>query len=149
MYVKFKEMTKDFKFSQYMKTKELPGYIKHYVYDDEEIWVGYRTTRDHGVFTDKKLVLFDSLSRNAIRKKIVTIPYSSIVAIAVSFESIYAEFELLLNNGHHVSLTFLDLEPIDKVRIRILYTCNNRVISGQEPKKEDVEKLMKNDVSFK
>ena len=50
-YVKYKELTKEFKFSKAFNKDDLPGYIKHYILDNELILVAYKTDRDHGFFT--------------------------------------------------------------------------------------------------
>ena len=59
-YIKYKEITKYFNFSRAVDKKNLPKYIKDYVFDDEKILAAYKTLTDHGVFSDKKVVLFDS-----------------------------------------------------------------------------------------
>lgn len=145
-YVKYKEITRNFNFSNVLKISELPGYIKHYVLDDEQILTAYKTSRDHGVFTDKKIVLFDSYSRFGMRKQMYTIPYKSISTISVIFESTTAELHLFLDCGYPVKLKFVNVEPRDKVRLRILYTCISRVISNQEPDKKDVKRLINDEI---
>lgn len=145
-YVKYKEITRNFNFSNFINISDLPGYIKHYVLDDEQIWSSYKTSRDHGVFTDKKIVLFDSYSKFGSRKQMYTIPYKSISTISVIFESTTAELHLFLDCGYPVKLKFINVEPNDKVRLRILYTCINRIISNQEPNKKDVKRLIENEI---
>ena len=63
VYIRYKEVTKHFNFSKALNREDLPGYIRHYVSEDENILVAYKTSRDHGVFNDKKMVLFDNVSR--------------------------------------------------------------------------------------
>ncbi len=148
-YVKYKEITKKFNFSKVINKSELPGYIKHYVLDDEKILVAYKTSRDHGIFTDKKIILFDSVSKIKIKKQMYTIPYKSISTISIIFEENNALLNLLLDCGYPIKLKFINVEPDDKVRLRILYTCINRIISNQEPAKQDIKKLMNDDIHFK
>lgn len=148
-YVKNKELTKPFNFSKVMSSSDLPGYIHHYIYEDEQILVSYKTSRDHAVFTDQKLVLFDSLSRFGIKKQMVTIPYKSISTISIMFSQDRAEFDILLDSGYPTRLKFIDLQPSDKVRLRILYTCINRIMANQKPNEVDIKRLLTDDVSFR
>ena len=54
-YIKYKEITKYFYFSKYLEKSKLPKYVKDYVFDDECILTAYKTSTDHGIFTDKKI----------------------------------------------------------------------------------------------
>lgn len=148
-YVKHKEIIRSFNFSKAMNKNDLPGYIKHYIYEDEIILVAYKTLRDHGIFTDKKIFLFDNNSKQNERKQIYSIFYKSISAIDITFEKDNAEINLLLDNGYPICLKFIDVTPEDKVRLRILYSCINRVASNMEPLMEDIEKLLNNKFSVK
>jgi len=148
MLVKYKEITKNFNFSKSFNREELPGYIKHYVLEGENILVAYKTLRDHGVFTDSQIVLFDS-EKNMGRKQIYTIPYNSISTISITFDKDSAELNILMNNGYPINLKFINTEPEDKLRLRLLYTVINRVICGKSPSERDIERLMSDDISFK
>ena len=120
----------------------------HYILGGERILVAYKTTRDHGVFTDNKIILFDSLD-NFSKKQIYTIPYKSISTISITFDKSTAVLDILLDCGYPVQLFFINLEPEDKLRLRILYTVINRIICNQEPMEKDIKKLMNDDISFK
>lgn len=146
VYVKHKEITKIFDFSKFLKNEELPGYIRHYIHEDEQILAAYKTSRDHGVFTANKMVLFDNVDSC---KQMYTIAYSSISTISVSFEDEIAELNIFLDSGYPLRLRFVNVKPEDKIRLRLLYTCINRIISGQDPYQKDIQRLISNDVSFK
>lgn len=148
-YIRYKEVTKHFNFSKALNREDMPGYIKHYIPTDEKILVAYKTSRDHGVFTDKKVVLFDNIIILEKSKQIYTIPYKSISVLDVVFGEKSAELNFSLDCGFPVKLKFVDMKAEDKVRLRLLYTCINRIVNGQEPLKEDVERLMSDDVSIK
>ena len=147
-YVKYKELTKQFNFSNALNREDLPGYIKHYILDDEQVLVVYKTERDHGVYTEKKIVLFDSFRKSGGQKQICTIPYNSIATITVTFSQDCADLNMVLQCGVPVHLHFNATEAEDKVRLRLLYTCINRIIDDQTPSKRDIKRLMKDDVSF-
>lgn len=148
-YVRYKEITRNFNFSKSINISNLPGYIRHYILKDEQILAAYKTSRDHGIFTDKKIVLFDSYSKFGSHKQIYTIPYKSVSTISIIFESTIAEMHLFLDCGYPVKFKFINVEPDDKVRLRILYTCINRIISNQEPDKKDIKRLITDDIHFK
>lgn len=141
-YVKYKAVTKPFDFSSVIDVKDLPAYVKQYV-RDELILVAYKTSRDHGIFTDKKIVLFDNYKN---KKQIYTIPYSSISTLSVVFGGLDASLDIFLNSGYPLHLHFIKMSGEDKLRLRILYTCINRLVNNQEPIKMDLDRLLKNDV---
>ncbi len=139
---------KNFKLSKVVGIKELPGYINQYIHHDELILAAYKTPRDHGSFTDKKILLFDYQKGFKQRKKIYSIPYHAVSAIDITFEQKKAMIHMLLENKYKVGLTFINVEPEDKVRLRLLYTCINRIISHQELEEADIKKLLENKFSF-
>lgn len=135
--------------SKVVNKNELPGYVKHYIHDDELIFAAYKTTRDHGAFTNKKVIIFDNKRGVKVRKKIYSVSYKSISAIDITFEDKKAKMNLLLDNGYTVRLKFQNVEPVDKVRLRLIYTCINRISSNQEPLEEDIKKLVENKFKIK
>lgn len=141
-YIKYKAVTKPFNFSGIIDKDALPAYVKQYI-REEIILVAYKTSRDHGIFTDKKIVLFDNYGK---RKQIFTIPYSSISTLSVIFDENEAVLDLYLNSGYPVCLKFINTSGEDKLRLRILYTCINRLVNNQEPIKMDLDRLLKNDI---
>ena len=134
-YMKYKEVTRAFNFSKVLNDDDLPGYIKHYVPEDENILVAYKTSRDHGVFTDKKIVLFDNINTLNRSKRIYTIPFKSVSVLDIVFGEKSAELNFSLDCGFPVKLKFVDMKAEDKIRLRLLYTCINRIVNGQEPLK--------------
>lgn len=142
------DISRDVSFSKVLNKKELPGYIKHYVLEDENVLVAYKTSRDHAIFTDDKVVIFDTLKK-INRKEIYTLPYNNIIAISITFDIIDAEMNLYLEYGYPIKLKFIDLEAEDKVRLRLLYTFLSRRISNEKVPKELYMRLIKDDVRFK
>lgn len=139
------DISRDVSFSKVLNKKELPGYIKHYVLEDENVLVAYKTSRDHAIFTDDKVVIFDTLKK-INRKEIYTLPYNNAIAISITFDIIDAEMNLYLECGYPVKLKFIDLEAEDKVRLRLLYTFLSRRISNEKIPKELYMRLIKDDV---
>lgn len=147
MFSSKKEILNFSKSLKVLNKKDLPGYIKHYILEDENILVAYKTSRDHAVFTDNKVVIFDSINKMS-RKKIFTLPYKSLKAVFITFDIIDAELCLYLDNDAPLNLKFVDLEAEDKVRLRLLYTYISRKISNEQIPKELFIKLIKDDVRF-
>lgn len=148
---KFKDIgsiSKNFSFSKALSQKDLPGYFKHYCLEDEQVLVAYKTSRDHAVFTDNKVVIFDSLNKVS-RKEIYTLPYKSLISVSIIFDITEAELNLYLEYGYPVTLKFINLEAEDKVRLRLLYTCISRKISNENIPKNIIDKLVNDEVNFK
>lgn len=139
------DISRNVSFSKVLNKKELPGYIKHYVLEDENVLVAYKTSRDHAIFTDDKVVIFDTLKK-INRKEIYTLPYNNVIAISITFDIIDAEMNLYLEYGYPIKLKFIDLEAEDKVRLRLLYTFLSRRISNEKIPKELYMRLIKDDV---
>ncbi len=145
-YIKYKELTKFFNFSRYIKNDELAYYITDYAYEDERILATYKTFRDHGMFTTEKMVLFDN--RLSIRpyKKIYTIPYNRVSSLCILFRSSVVELQLDLDNGYQLRLKFVNMTDVDKVRLRLLYSYISRVVTRQKIPEDLIQNLMDNNI---
>lgn len=141
---KYRKAINDFSFSEVVLKGDLPGYARQYV-KRENILTIYKTSRDFGVFTDKKVVLFDN---NGSSKQIYTIPYKSILTISVIFYDDSAELQFLLNSNEGITLNFINMSGDDKLRLRILYHCIDNIVNEIEPFKEDIKRLENNDISL-
>ncbi|HOP65682.1 MAG TPA: PH domain-containing protein [Bacilli bacterium] len=146
-YVKYKEITKYFYFSRYVEKANLPKYINDYVFEDEVILASYKTLRDHGVFTDKKIVLFDTKMSLKNTKEVFTIPYLIISSASIVFKPSGAEMSFLVS-GYPLRLKFIKMNDADKARLRVLYNVIERVITKQQLKKEDINRLIENKFNF-
>lgn|SRR5574344_218607 len=148
-YIKQKEITKYFDFNKYLPSDNLPYYLKDYIYEDEKILAVYKTFRDHGVFTDKKMVLFDNAISINPFKEIYTIPYQNVSSVSIVFRASKAELNFTLVSGYPLRLKFINMDVIDKVRLRLLYSCIARIISGQKLNQDIVNDLVLNKISLK
>lgn len=120
-YLKYKEITKYFYFYKEIDKENLPKYVKDYIDADETILAAYATRRDKGIFTDKKILLFDVKGLSPA-KQIHTVPYKSISTLAVLFNLSRASLIIYLDSGYPLELKFRSLSPQDKTNLRILYT---------------------------
>ncbi len=144
-----KEITKYFNFSKALDKTKLPKYVNDYVFEDEKILAAYKTSSDYGVFSTKKIVLFDNYSSFGIRKQIYTIPYKNISTCSIIFYPSRAEFSLFMDSGYPIRLKFINLKDIDKLRLRLLYSIIIKYINNQRVSNAEVNKLVEDDISFK
>jgi len=119
-YIKYKELTKYFDFKTEVDINKLPEYTIEYVKEGEKILGAYKTHRDHGVFTDKTMILFD---RDIIGsyKKIHIIPYKSISTSAICFKPGRAEILLSLDSGYQMRIVFVNMNHDKKERLKVIY----------------------------
>ncbi len=119
-YIKYKELTKYFDFKSEVPLNELPDYTTEYVNENEKIMLGYKTSRDHAVFTDKTMILFD---RDIVGtyKKIHIIPYRSISTSAVCFKPGKAEILISLDSGYQMRINFVNMNHDKKENLKVVY----------------------------
>ena len=92
-----------------------------YTYDDEEIILGYKNSKDFIVFTTKRMYLFDRDMAGIYYKKIHIIPYKSISSGAVNFKPGKAELLLSLDSGYQVHLNFISMNHDKKENLKKIY----------------------------
>ena len=86
------------------------------------------TRRDKGVFTDKKILLFDVKGLSLTAKQIHTIPYNSVSSLAVLFDLSRAALYFYLDSGYPLVLKFRNMKAEDKVKLRELYSDISKII---------------------
>ena len=121
-YIRYKELTKYFDFKEEVSLDDLPDYTKEYLTSDEKIIMGYKTNRDHAVFTNKTMILFD---RDIVKiyKKIHIIPYSSISTSAICFKPGKAEIYLSLDSGYQMRINFVNMNHEKKENLKVIYNA--------------------------
>lgn len=144
MFKCFNKISNFSSFSEVVKKEDLPAYPRQYI-KKEQILTIYKTARDYGIFTDKKVILFDNNDKS---KQIYTIPYKNISISSIIFNEDNAELNLLLDTGFPILLKFVNMNGTDKLRLRILYNCLDKFISDQEPITEDIKCLINNDIKL-
>lgn len=127
-YMKTKEITKYFYFYKELDIKELPKYVTDYIDSDEKILCAYATRRDKGVFTDKKILLFDVKGLSLTSKQIHTIPFNSVSSLSVMFDLSRAELIFYLDSGYPLVLKFRNMNGEAKGKLRVLYSEISKII---------------------
>ena len=130
-YLKYKEITKYFHFFKELNREELPSYVTDYLDEGEEVLSGYATKRDKGLFTNKKILLFD-VTPYTNTKQIHTIPYNSISSIGVLFGSTNGAFIIYLESGYPLELKFKNLNGEKKTRLRLLYSAIAEIVANKK-----------------
>ena len=119
-YMKLKELTKYFDFKQEIDINNLPEYVLEYIDQGDKILLAYKTARDHAVFTDKTMVLFDRDIMGSY-KKIHVVPYTSISSSAICFRPGKAELLLSLDSGYQIRLVFVNMNHNKKENLKVAY----------------------------
>lgn len=147
-YIRYKEVTKRFNFTKSLDIKMLPRYVLDYVFDDETLLAAYKVGRDHGIITDKKIVLFDNTISFSRKKLITTIPFKSVSAHSIYFYPNRAEIYILLDSGYPLLMKFSNTSGEDKLRLRLVYSAMSSVICNQKIPGGIVNKLVNDDIKF-
>ncbi len=147
-YIKYKEISKYFNFTRILNKDILPKYVLEYIFDDEETLAVYKTFSDHGVFTTKKMILFDNYSLFGIRKQIYTIPYDSISTISIIFHKTTAQLSMFMDSGYPLVVKFRNMKDIDKLRLRLIYSYITKVLTHQKINHEEIQDLIDDNISF-
>jgi len=127
-YLKYKEITKYFHFYKELEKDSLPKYVTDYIDEDEKILCAYATKRDKGVFTDKKILLFDVRGVSLTSKEIHTIPYSSVSSLAILYDLSRCSLVFYLDSGYPLELKFKNMKGEDKTKLRLLYSKISKII---------------------
>ncbi len=129
-------------FTRTKDNKQLPKYITDHVFEGEDIWLTYTTTKNHGVFTNKKLILFHNEMSLRQKREIISVPYDNITLISVIYYENKADLKLYLNNGDLITLRIIRMLPDDKMQLRYLYTYILKIINKQKINDIDIERLV-------
>ena len=120
-YVKYKELTKYFNFNKEINPESLPHYVLDYIDPNEKIFKAYKTFRDKGIWTDKRMILFDVTPLSS-SKKVHIIPYKSISSGAVLFKNNSGSILLSFDSGYQLKLNFVRLDAKAKTELRKLFS---------------------------
>ncbi len=131
-YIKFKELTRYFSFSNEIDIESLPNYVTDYVDENEKIILAYKTTRDKAIFTNKKIVIFDSNLLKFRTKVIYEIPYKSISTGAIEFSNNKAKILLTLDSGYQIRWDFIHMGAKEKTNLRKAYSKMMAYVIGDK-----------------
>lgn len=131
-YIKFKELTRYFSFSNEIDIESLPNYVTDYVDENEQIILAYKTTRDKAIFTNKKIVIFDNNLLKFSSKIIYVVPYKSISTGAIEFSNNKAKILLTLDSGYQIRWDFIHMGAKEKTNLRKAYSKMMAYVIGDK-----------------
>lgn len=120
-YIKFKELTKYFDFKDEIPKDNLPEYTTEYVPEGEKILLAYKNSKDHVLFTDKRMILFDRDTLGVCYKKIHVIPYRTISSSAICYKPGKVEILLSMDSGYQLRINFINMNHDKKEKIKSVY----------------------------
>lgn len=129
-YIKFKELTRYFSFSNEIDIDTLPNYVTDYVDEDEKILIAYKTTRDKAIFTNKKVIIFDCNLFKVTSKVIHIIPYKSISTGGILYGVNKARILLTLDSGYQIRWDFVHMGAKEKTNLRKVYSKMMNYVTG-------------------
>lgn len=112
-FIKFKPLTSRYNFYSTIKPEDYDHSINEYLTFEEEVLIAFRSTRDLGVFTNKRILLIDVKGIKGLRRSIFSICYRSILAYELDIHLFDAAINLTTASGHRTSLNFLKPIPLD------------------------------------
>ncbi len=124
-YIKYKELTKYFNFEKELDESDLPKYVLDYVDEKENVLIVYKTARDYGIFTNKRMILFDKNPLSTLKKTHI-IPYTSISSSSIGFGLTNAQILLSLDSGYPLQLNFIKMTDAKKTNLKNIFIYMNK-----------------------
>ncbi|MDD2203370.1 MAG: PH domain-containing protein [Bacilli bacterium] len=123
-FIKFKPIASQFNFFVKIPRNQLDRESLSYVDNEEEILLAFRSKRDVGIFTDKRIILIDKKGFRGFRKSIYSIKYESISSYALNIHSLDSTIEIITDSSHRLLINFLKPISLDDVHIIYRYITN-------------------------
>jgi hypothetical protein len=112
-YLKFKPITSKLNFYKTLTAKEAEGELDQILEPHEDIITAFKSIRDIGIFTDKRIILIDKKGFGHVRKSIISIKYSSISSYSLNIHTIDSAIELVFDSGYKLMINFLKPISLD------------------------------------
>ena len=123
-FIKFKPIASHFNFFVTVSRDELDRETLSYIDHEEEILLAFRSKRDIGIFTDKRIILIDRKGFSGFRKSIYSIKYESISSYALNIHSLDSTIEIITDSSHRLIINFLKPITLDDVHTIYKYITN-------------------------
>lgn len=121
-FIKFKPIASHFNFFESVSKENLDKESLSYIdLDDEEILLAFKSKRDVGIFTDKRIILIDRKGIRGFRKSIYAIKYDSISSYALNIHNFDSTIEIITESSHRLVINFLKPIPLDDVHVIYKY----------------------------
>jgi len=119
-FIRFKPISSYFNFNACIHRESLDSEGMKYIdIDNEKVIMAFRSKRDLGIFTDKRVVLIDRKGFRGFRKSIYAIKYDSISSYTLNIHNLESTLEIITNSGHQMTINFL--KPISLDAVDVVY----------------------------
>lgn len=123
-FIKFKPLTSIFNFKKTLTLEEIPKDISKYFIEGETLVMAFRSVRDIGIFTNKRILLIDKKGIRGFRQRISSVNYSSICSYDINIRHIDTFIDLTLSSGHKLLLNFIKPIPLNDMYEIYWYIAN-------------------------
>jgi hypothetical protein len=114
-FIKFKPIASHFNFFVTLSKDEIDKEALSYVENEEKILLAFRSKRDVGIFTDRRIILIDRKGFRGFRKSIYSIKYDSISSYALNIHNLDSTIEIITESSHRLLINFLKPISLDDV----------------------------------
>lgn len=117
-FIKFKPIASHFNFFVTVPSNALDKESLAYVDQQEErVLLAFKSKRDIGIFTDKRIILIDKKGFRGFRKSIYAIKYESISSYALNIHNLDSTIEIITESSHRMLMNFLKPIPLEDVHV--------------------------------
>lgn len=114
-FIKFKPIASHFNFYSILEKAEIPQDMMKYVLDDEKIMYAFRSKRDVGILTDKRIVLIDIKGFSGLCRTISSINFKNISSYTLNVRNFDSVIEIITDSSHCMKMKFLKPIPLSTV----------------------------------
>ena len=128
-FIKFKPLTSRYNFYNTIASNEFDSKIGKYLSPEEEVLIAFKSTRDVGIFTNKRILLIDVKGVKGVKKKIFSIKYSSISSYELDIHTFDSAINITTDSGYIMSLNFLKPIPLDDM-FKVYHLINQYLLTN-------------------
>ena len=93
-FVRFRPISTTFRFYSILKNDKL---ISEFVHPQEKVVMAFKSRRDIGVFTDKRIILIDYKGINGPRKSVYAIEYSNVSSYVLNIHAFSSSIDFTID----------------------------------------------------
>lgn len=127
-FLKFRPLTSRFNFIATIDEKDINSNLLQYLLDNETIFLAFKSGRDVGIFTDKRILLLDIKGIRGLRKNIFSLKYDSISSCELNISFFDSLINLTTDSGYKIALNFLKPILLDDM-VKVYQLINSQLLS--------------------
>ncbi|MFA6327579.1 MAG: PH domain-containing protein [Bacilli bacterium] len=117
-FVRFRPISTTFRFYSILKNDKL---ISEFVHPQEKVVMAFKSRRDIGVFTDKRIILIDYKGINGPRKSVYAIEYSNVSSYVLNIHAFSSSIDFVTKSSHELRMRFLKSISLEDVNMIYKY----------------------------